>query len=73
MTRMVRNKPEPPSILRRKQVELRTGLSRTTIYERMREGTFPRQISLGGRAVGWVNADIDQWVEQQIERSRRPS
>jgi prophage regulatory protein len=70
---MVRNKPEPPSILRRKQVELRTGLSRTTIYERMREGTFPRQISLGGRAVGWVNADIDQWVEQQIERSRRPS
>jgi prophage regulatory protein len=73
MASKVRSKPEPPSILRRKQVELRTGLSRSTIYLRVREGSFPRPINLGGRAVGWVNTDIDQWVEQQIERSRLPT
>ncbi len=44
-------------ILRRKQVESRTGLSRSTIYARIAEGSFPRPIDLGGgRAVGWVEA-----------------
>jgi len=61
-----------PSILRRKQVEARTGLSRSTIYLRVSEGTFPRPVRLGGRrAVGWIESEIQQWLEQQIEASRK--
>jgi len=48
-------------ILRRKQVEEVTGLARSTIYERMKAGTFPKAIPLGGRAVGWLERDIQSW------------
>jgi prophage regulatory protein len=61
----------PTTILRRKQVESRTGLSRSTIYERMKSGDFPGQVSLGPRAVGWLESDIEAWIACQIERSRR--
>ncbi len=43
------------SILRRKQVEARTGLARSTIYHHIKAGTFPRPIPLGPRAVGGSN------------------
>ena len=59
------------SILRLPAVKARTGLSRSTIYLRVAEGTFPKPVSLGGRAVGWVEAEIQQWLEQQIEASRK--
>ena len=55
------------SILRRKQVEDRTGLSRSTIYLRIQEGTFPRPISLGARAVGWLEHEIEAWLAACIE------
>lgn len=59
-------------ILRRKQVESRTGLSRSTIYARMTEGSFPRPIDLGGgRAVGWIEAEIEAWLQTRIECSRK--
>ena len=58
---------EKLSILRRKQVEERTGLSRSTIYLRIQEGTFPRQIHLGLRAVGWLEHEIDGWLAACIE------
>jgi prophage regulatory protein len=60
-----------PSILRRKQVEARTGLSRSTIYLRVSEGTFPKPISLGRRAVGWIEAEISEWLAGRIEASRK--
>ena len=55
------------SILRRKMVEKRTGLSRSTIYLRIQEGTFPRPIKLGARAVGWVENEIEAWLAERIE------
>lgn len=61
------------SILRRKQVETRTGLSRSTIYARIAEGTFPRPIDLGGRAVGWIETEIDGWLRNRIAASRKMS
>lgn len=60
----------PTIILRRKQVQERVGLSRSTIYLRVAEGTFPKPFSLGARAVGWLEADSDHWVSDQIEKSR---
>jgi prophage regulatory protein len=58
------------SIQRLLLVKDRTGLSRSTIYLRIAEGTFPKQISLGSRAVGWIESEIDEWLEQRIESSR---
>ena len=59
-------------ILRRKEVESRTGLSRSTLYARIAEGTFPRPINLGGgRAVGWIESEINEWVQSRIEQSRK--
>jgi len=58
------------AILRLPSVKARTGLSRSTIYLRISEDSFPRPISLGGRAVGWIESEIDEWLEQQIEASR---
>jgi prophage regulatory protein len=58
---------EKLSILRRKQVEKRTGLSRSTIYLRIQEGTFPRPINLGVRAVGWLENEIEDWLAARME------
>ncbi|MBW9105087.1 helix-turn-helix transcriptional regulator [Paraburkholderia phenoliruptrix] len=51
------------AILRRRQVEIEVGLKRSTIYQRIQEGTFPRPIRLGERAVGWRAADIERFLE----------
>ena len=59
------------SILRLPAVKARTGLSRSTIYLRVSESTFPKPVSLGGRAVGWIESEIQQWLEQRIAASRK--
>lgn len=59
------------SILRLPAVKARTGLSRATIYARMSQGTFPKQIPLGERAVGWVEGEIEEWLARQIEQGRK--
>lgn len=59
------------TILRRKQVEARTGLSRSTIYERIKTGTFPAPVSIGAKAVGWIEAEIEAWIAAQIQKSRK--
>ncbi len=60
------------TILRLPAVKARTGLSRSTIYLRISEGSFPKPVSLGGhRAVGWIEAEINDWLSQQIESSRK--
>ena len=64
---MANTNQERLSILRRKQVEKRTGLSRSTIYLRIQEGTFPRPIKLGGaRAVGWLENEINAWLAEHM-------
>ncbi|KHK58138.1 AlpA family transcriptional regulator [Burkholderia sp. A9] len=50
------------AILRRKQVEAETGLSKSTIYARTRAGTFPAPVQLGPRSVGWRAGDIDAFL-----------
>lgn len=68
------------TILRRKQVEARTGLSRSSIYARLRHNpkrpgdydpTFPKPVSMGAKAVGWIEAEIEAWIAAQIEKSRK--
>lgn len=50
------------TILRLPAVKARTGLSRSTIYLRISEDRFPKPISLGGRAVGWVEVEVNDYV-----------
>ena len=55
----------PPSrFLRLPEVQARTGLSRSTIYVRLDQGRFPRPVSLGSRAVGWIEAEVDEWIRE---------
>jgi prophage regulatory protein len=62
---------EALTILRRKQVQARTGLSRSTIYLRVAQGTFPAPVRLGLRAVGWIESEISDWLAGRIAASRR--
>ncbi len=57
-------------ILRLPEVKASTGLSRSTIYLRVSQGRFPKPVSLGARAVGWLEAEIQQWLQSRIEASR---
>jgi prophage regulatory protein len=64
------NKKSELRILRRKQVEARIGLSRSTIYDGVNAGTFPKPINLGPQSVGWIEAEIEQWLRDRIAASR---
>ena len=59
------------SIARLPQVRSLTGLSKTTLYARIREGSFPAPISLGGSSVGWLASEVSAWIEQQKSAPRR--
>ncbi len=57
--------------VRMPEVISRTGLSRSHIYKLQSSGSFPKSISLcGGRAVGWLDSEIDEWMEYRINQSR---
>ena len=62
---------QPSALLRRKEVETRTGLKRSKLYQLMTQGTFPAQVKLGaGSSVAWVESDIEDWVQRQINNGR---
>jgi prophage regulatory protein len=63
---MVKKMKRKVSILRRPKVQERTGLSRSTIYDLMRKGLFPKPIALGPRSKGWVSSEITSWIEERI-------
>lgn len=50
-------------LLRRNIVERRTGLARSTIYSRMRNGTFPKSVPVGKFSVRWREEDIDLFIK----------
>jgi len=60
----------PIRFLRLPEVMKRTGLSRSTIYVRLAAGCFPRPVALGSRAVGWIEAEVAEWVAERIAESR---
>lgn len=55
-------------ILRRPDVETRTGLARSTIYDWMKRGAFPRPVALGARLVGWRESDIEKWLAAREQK-----
>jgi len=61
------------TILRRPQVQARTGLARSTIYELVSAGRFPAPIRLSDRTVGWLESEIEGWIASRVTQSRRTS
>jgi len=57
-------------ILRLPAVKSKTGLSRSTIYARVSQGTFPPSLRLGPNTVGWLADEVERWIQSQIEASR---
>ncbi|EKO3474542.1 AlpA family transcriptional regulator [Vibrio fluvialis] len=52
----------PMRFLKLKEVMEKTALSRSAIYRKMSDGEFPQSVSLGDRAVAWVESEIDDWM-----------
>jgi len=53
-------------ILRKAQVKAMTGLPNSTMYKYIAEGTFPKQIRLGVRSVGWLESEILEWISKRV-------
>ncbi|WP_305368919.1 helix-turn-helix transcriptional regulator [Photobacterium leiognathi] len=58
-------------IFRISQVCEKVGLARSTIYTYISKGKFPAPISLGGRAVGWLENDIEMWIDGRVLESKQ--
>lgn len=65
-----KEKRDSLKVLRIAALEEKIGRKKSWIYAAVRAGTFPAPITLGGRAIGWLSADVDDWLEQQIKASR---
>lgn len=56
----------PKSLLTRADVEKRVGLRKSTLYARIADGSFPKPIRIGTKAVRWPSNEIDAWIDAQI-------
>jgi len=65
------NAPDLPAIIRRKDLTARLGLPRSTIYDMMAAGTFPRPIQLGPRSVGWLVSEVSDFLAERANRRGR--
>jgi len=53
-------------LIKLKEVIEKTSLGRSTIYEFMTKGTFPKQVSLGAKSVAWLESEVDDWIMERI-------
>lgn len=57
---------ESNRLIRRKEVQAKTGLGTSSIYAMMKQGKFPQSLKLSERRVAWLESDVDQWVTERI-------
>lgn len=50
-----------------------TGMGTTFIYEKAKQGEFPRQVKLGTKSVAWIRAEVQEWANAQIAAARGQS
>ncbi|WP_449428803.1 helix-turn-helix transcriptional regulator [Rhodanobacter umsongensis] len=60
----------PQRLIRLPEVIRQTGLARSSAYDGIRAGTFPKPVPLCGRNVAWVESEIQQWIAERIAASR---
>jgi prophage regulatory protein len=60
-------------ILKRRAAEAKCGLSKTALYDKIQKGKFPKPVKLSPKSVGWLESELDQWIEARIrERDSLP-
>lgn len=62
---------ENQRLIRRKEVQAKTGLGASSIYAMMKTGEFPQCLNLSERRVAWIESEIDQWVSDRINTHRQ--
>jgi prophage regulatory protein len=60
----------PDSVLRLPKVKALTGKSRSGIYSGMLDGSFPSSVHIGPRSVGWLQSEIELWIEERVRQER---
>lgn len=70
MTTMAQTIQREPAFLRRKQVATRTGLSRSTIYQYIKDCVFPKPVPLVPRAVGWLESEVSEWIAERVKMAK---
>lgn len=63
----INNEDKPMRFLKLKEVMDKTALSRSAIYRKMNDGDFPQTVSLGDRAVAWLESEVDDWMEAMLQ------
>ena len=53
-------------LIKLKEVIQKTSLGRSTIYEFMTDGRFPKQVSLGAKSVAWLESEVDDWIMDRL-------
>ncbi|MDN7179040.1 AlpA family transcriptional regulator [Caballeronia sp. SEWSISQ10-4 2] len=53
-------------LVRLREVRTRVGLGRSTLYQYLADGKFPRPVQIGGGRVAWIESDIDMWIKERI-------
>ncbi len=56
--------------LRMPEIVERTGLCKATIYNKINDGSFPKQIPIGSNIVVWLESDLQDWMQKQIDKGR---
>mgnify|MGYP003621475612 CR=1 FL=1 len=73
MTASKNQQTENNRLIRRTEVQSKTGLGASSIYAMMKQGKFPQCMSLSERRVAWLESDIDQWVAERVASHKATS
>jgi prophage regulatory protein len=73
MTTSKNQKIENNRLIRRKEVQEKTGLGASSIYAMMKTGDFPQCLNLSERRVAWIESDIDKWIAERVANHRATS
>jgi prophage regulatory protein len=60
-------------VLRLPQVKQKSGKSRSAIYHDISQGTFPKPIRLGARSVGWLESEVEAWIQSRRAKDAEPT
>ncbi|QQT59059.1 helix-turn-helix transcriptional regulator [Acinetobacter johnsonii] len=66
MTAYKNKQTENQRLIRRKEVQTKTGLCTSSIYALMKKGDFPQSLQISIRRVAWIESEVDQWISDRI-------
>ena len=70
MTLSKEQQTENVRLIRRKEVQAKTGLGASSIYAMMQQGTFPKAVNISERRVAWIESEVDAWIAERVAKHR---